>query len=156
MAWTEEMVEELKRLWDEGVTTGEIGRRLNISKNSIVGKVHRLGLSGRPSPIKKKGEPKNETTTNNPAKEKAPKKEAVKVEKKETKEVTVAKEAAPTIEKKASTPKTDFLSSYLDQLYANIELMYQLLGLYFEYTNNVSVSTSVLLPAVSISVWAFA
>lgn len=107
MAWTEEMVEELKRLWDEGVTTGEIGRRLNISKNSIVGKVHRLGLSGRPSPIKKKGEPKNETTTNNPAKEKAPKKEAVKVEKKETKEVPVAKEAAPTIEKKQSTPKTD-------------------------------------------------
>ena len=54
MAWTDEMVEELKRLWAEGVTTGEIGRRLNISKNSIVGKVHRLGLSGRPSPIKKK------------------------------------------------------------------------------------------------------
>ena len=56
MAWTDEMVEELKRLWAEGVTTGEIGRRLNISKNSIVGKVHRLGLSGRPSPIKKKSE----------------------------------------------------------------------------------------------------
>ena len=54
MAWTDEMVEELKRLWAEGITTGEIGRRLNISKNSIVGKVHRLGLSGRPSPIKKK------------------------------------------------------------------------------------------------------
>ena len=56
MAWTDEMVAELKRLWAEGVTTGEIGRRLNISKNSIVGKVHRLGLSGRPSPIKKKGD----------------------------------------------------------------------------------------------------
>ena len=54
MAWTDEMVEELKKLWAEGVTTGEIGKRLNISKNSIVGKVHRLGLSGRPSPIKKK------------------------------------------------------------------------------------------------------
>ena len=56
MAWTDEMVEELKKLWDEGVTTGEIGRRLGISKNSIVGKVHRLGLSGRPSPIKKKSD----------------------------------------------------------------------------------------------------
>ena len=54
MAWTDEMVEELKKLWAEGVTTGEIGKRLNISKNSIVGKVHRLGLSGRPSPIKRK------------------------------------------------------------------------------------------------------
>ena len=60
MAWTEQMVEDLRKMWKEGLTTGEIGRRLNVSKNSIVGKVHRLGLSGRPSPIKKKNE--NETT----------------------------------------------------------------------------------------------
>ncbi len=56
MAWTEQMVEELRKMWKEGLTTGEIGKRLNVSKNSIVGKVHRLGLSGRPSPIKKKDE----------------------------------------------------------------------------------------------------
>lgn len=55
MAWTDEMVEQLKELWAQGVTTGEIGKRLGISKNSIVGKVHRLGLEGRPSPIKKNG-----------------------------------------------------------------------------------------------------
>lgn len=54
MAWTDEMVEQLKKMWKDGLTTGEIGKRLNVSKNSIVGKVHRLGLSGRPSPIKKK------------------------------------------------------------------------------------------------------
>lgn len=75
MAWTDEMVEELKRLWAEGVTTGEIGRRLNISKNSIVGKVHRLGLSGRPSPIKKKSdtdEPKPAVRKTAPAKEAKP------------------------------------------------------------------------------------
>ena len=54
MAWTDDMIEKLKKMWDEGLTTGEIGKRLNVSKNSIVGKVHRLGLSGRPSPIKKK------------------------------------------------------------------------------------------------------
>jgi len=53
MAWTDEMVEKLKEYWAQGVTTGEIGKRLGISKNSIVGKVHRLGLEGRPSPIKK-------------------------------------------------------------------------------------------------------
>lgn len=56
MAWTDEMVEQLKKMWKQGVTTGEIGKRLGISKNSIVGKVHRLGLEGRPSPIKKTGE----------------------------------------------------------------------------------------------------
>lgn len=54
MAWTDEMVEDLKRMWDEGLTTGEIGKRLGVSKNSIVGKVHRLDLTSRPSPIKKK------------------------------------------------------------------------------------------------------
>ncbi len=54
MAWTDQMVEDLKKMWDEGLTTGEIGKRLGVSKNSIVGKVHRLQLVARPSPIKKK------------------------------------------------------------------------------------------------------
>lgn len=54
MAWTDEMVDQLREMWKQGLTTGEIGKRLGVSKNSIVGKVHRLGLSGRPSPIKKK------------------------------------------------------------------------------------------------------
>ncbi len=108
MAWTDEMVEELKRLWDEGVTTGEIGRRLNISKNSIVGKVHRLGLSGRPSPIKKKGESKGEPQTpTTPTKEKTPKKEALKTSPKEAKEDPIAKETSPKIEKKIVAPKPE-------------------------------------------------
>ena len=58
MGWTVDMVEQLKQMWAQGLTTGEIGKRLGVSKNSIVGKVHRLGLSGRPSPIKKKDEGK--------------------------------------------------------------------------------------------------
>lgn len=56
MAWTDRMVEELKSLWQTGLTTSEIAKKLGVSKNSIVGKVHRLSLSGRPSPIKKKEE----------------------------------------------------------------------------------------------------
>jgi len=48
MACTEQMVEDLKKMWDEGLTTGEIGKRLNVSKNSIVGKVHRLQLPASP------------------------------------------------------------------------------------------------------------
>ena len=56
MAWTAEMVADLKKMWDEGLTTNEIAKRLNVSKNSIVGKVHRLNLKARPSPIKKKEE----------------------------------------------------------------------------------------------------
>ncbi len=72
MAWTDKMIEDLKKMWKEGLTTGEIGKRLNVSKNSIVGKVHRLGLSGRPSPIKKK-EAKPQSAAGSKAKTPAPK-----------------------------------------------------------------------------------
>lgn len=53
LAWTDEMVKELARLWEQGLSTGEIGRALGVSKNAVVGKAHRLGLTGRPSPIKR-------------------------------------------------------------------------------------------------------
>lgn len=53
MTWTLERVAELERLWATGATTAEIGRKLNVSKNAVVGKTHRLGLPGRPSPIKR-------------------------------------------------------------------------------------------------------
>lgn len=45
--WTDERVDELKILWDEGVSTMEIGRRLGMSKNAIIGKAHRIGLKPR-------------------------------------------------------------------------------------------------------------
>ncbi len=51
--WTDELIEQLKTLWADGLTTGDIGKRLGISKNAVVGKAHRLGLKGRPSPIKR-------------------------------------------------------------------------------------------------------
>ena len=53
MIWTDEAVEELKKMWDKGMTTGQIAKVLNVTKNSIIGKVHRLCLTARPSPIKK-------------------------------------------------------------------------------------------------------
>jgi GcrA cell cycle regulator len=52
-AWAEETVMRLRELWDEGHSTTEIGRRLGVSKNAIVGKAHRLDLAARPSPIKR-------------------------------------------------------------------------------------------------------
>ncbi len=53
MSWTPEVVESLRSLWAEGLTTTEIGRRLGMSKNAVIGKAHRLGLNGRPSPIRR-------------------------------------------------------------------------------------------------------
>src|SRR5208282_6101749 len=58
MVWTEETIRHLRDLWKEGHSTAEIGRRLGVSKNSIVGKAHRLDLDARPSPIRRKGAPK--------------------------------------------------------------------------------------------------
>jgi len=53
MDWTAEAIETLKALWAEGHSTAEIGRRMNISKNAVVGKAHRLNLPARPSPIRR-------------------------------------------------------------------------------------------------------
>jgi GcrA cell cycle regulator len=51
--WTDETILCLRALWDEGHSTAEIGRRLGITKNAVVGKAHRLNLPGRPSPIRR-------------------------------------------------------------------------------------------------------
>jgi GcrA cell cycle regulator len=53
MEWTDEVIARLRALWAEGLSTAEIGRRLNISKNAVVGKAHRLNLAARPSPIRR-------------------------------------------------------------------------------------------------------
>jgi GcrA cell cycle regulator len=53
MDWTAEAIERLRALWAEGHSTAEIGRRMGVSKNAVVGKAHRLNLPARPSPIRR-------------------------------------------------------------------------------------------------------
>ena len=55
MEWNEEAIVRLRALWTEGHSTAEIGRRLGVSKNAVVGKAHRLDLPARPSPIRRDG-----------------------------------------------------------------------------------------------------
>ncbi|MBK8837900.1 MAG: GcrA cell cycle regulator [Hyphomonadaceae bacterium] len=51
MGWTEERVAELKKLWAEGHSASQIAKRLgSVTRNAVIGKVHRLGLSGRATP----------------------------------------------------------------------------------------------------------
>lgn len=57
MDWNDNEIGQLRVLWDQGIPTAEIGRMMGVSKNAIVGKVHRLDLPARPSPISHKGEP---------------------------------------------------------------------------------------------------
>lgn len=48
MSWTDERVDLLKRLWSEGLSASQIAGRLgSVTRNAVIGKVHRLGLSGR-------------------------------------------------------------------------------------------------------------
>ena len=56
MEWNSEAIETLRSLWAEGHSTAEIGRRMGVSKNAVVGKAHRLNLPARPSPIRREPE----------------------------------------------------------------------------------------------------
>ncbi len=51
--WTPVRIGVLIDYWKEGLPTSEIGRRLQVTKNAVVGKVHRLGLAKRRPPVHK-------------------------------------------------------------------------------------------------------
>ncbi len=76
MSWTDERVETLKKMWGEGQSASQIAKELGgVTRNAVIGKVHRLGLSNR-------------TTAGAPA----------------AKAETKAKPAAPKAEPKAKQP----------------------------------------------------
>ncbi|MCZ8151077.1 MAG: GcrA cell cycle regulator [Rhodobacteraceae bacterium] len=72
MSWTDERVETLKRMWAEGQSASQIAKELGgVTRNAVIGKVHRLGLSNRApggredeeeTPVAAKPEPKAEPT----------------------------------------------------------------------------------------------
>lgn len=68
MAWTEERVEVLKKLWTEGLSASQIALELGgVTRNAVIGKVHRLGLSGRgktSNTVSRTRQPRNSTHAN--------------------------------------------------------------------------------------------
>jgi GcrA cell cycle regulator len=54
MSWTEERIALLKGLWDKGLSASQIAGELGegVTRNAVIGKAHRMGLSSRPSPVK--------------------------------------------------------------------------------------------------------
>jgi len=54
MAWTEERISLLTKLWTDGHTASQIALALGeaTTRNAVIGKAHRLGLSGRPVPAR--------------------------------------------------------------------------------------------------------
>ena len=62
-AWTDERVEQLKKLWSDGLSASQIAAELgNVTRNAVIGKVHRLGLSGRAKSAAQPAAPRNSTT----------------------------------------------------------------------------------------------
>ena len=59
MSWTDERIDQLKAMWERGLTASQIADELGgVSRNAVIGKAHRLGLQSRPSPVKANEVPK--------------------------------------------------------------------------------------------------
>lgn len=82
MSWTDDRVELLKKMWGEGQSASQIAKELGgVTRNAVIGKVHRLGLSNRagsgaaaaakPEPKAKPAAPKVEAKPKADAKPKA-------------------------------------------------------------------------------------
>lgn len=57
--WTDERVEALKRLFADGLSAKEIAAELgDVTRNAVIGKVHRLGLSSTRKPVKREPRPR--------------------------------------------------------------------------------------------------
>ncbi len=79
MAWTDERVEKLKKLWEEGKSASEIAKELgNVTRNAVIGKVHRMGLQSRMAPAEAKAEAPKKAEKKETAPKPAPEAEAPK------------------------------------------------------------------------------
>ncbi len=96
MSWTDDRVEMLKKMWSEGQSASQIAKELGgVTRNAVIGKVHRLGLSNRtaaaPTPAKPEPKPKSPP----PPKAEAKPKPAPKPAEPEAKQPEPAPEPAP-------------------------------------------------------------
>ena len=68
MSWTDERINQLKAMWEKGLTASQIADELGgVSRNAVIGKAHRLGLQSRPSPVKANEAPKKAAPARKPA-----------------------------------------------------------------------------------------
>ena len=64
MSWTDERVELLKKLWMDGLSASQIAAQLGgVTRNAVIGKVHRLNLSGRAKPASTTPRPRKASRT---------------------------------------------------------------------------------------------
>ncbi|MEO0463599.1 MAG: GcrA family cell cycle regulator [Pseudomonadota bacterium] len=98
MSWTDERIATLQKMWARGATASQIAEELGgVSRNAVIGKAHRLGLKGRPSPVKANEKKKA-------AKKAAPKASPKKPESAAKPATKAPAKSAPKPEKSAETP----------------------------------------------------
>ena len=77
MSWTDERVETLKKMWGEGQSASQIAKELGgVTRNAVIGKVHRLGLSNRTTTSSAKSDAKPKAAKAEPKTKAAPKADA--------------------------------------------------------------------------------
>lgn len=103
MSWTDERIDQLKQMWERGMTASQIAEELGgVSRNAVIGKAHRLGLQARPSPVK--------ATDSTPKAAPQPRKVAAPAESAAMRPVAKPKEKpalAPIAEPKAAAPASE-------------------------------------------------
>jgi GcrA cell cycle regulator len=103
MSWTDERIDQLKQMWERGMTASQIAEELGgVSRNAVIGKAHRLGLQARPSPVK--------ATDSTPKAAPQPRKAATPAESAAPRPVAKPKEKpafAPVAEPKAAAPASE-------------------------------------------------
>jgi GcrA cell cycle regulator len=105
MSWTEERVELLKKMWSEGQSASQIAKELGgVTRNAVIGKVHRLGLSNRAG-AGNAGPAKAETKPAKPSKPETKAKPAAKAEPKPAEAEEVEAETAPAPQPAAAAPQ---------------------------------------------------
>ncbi|WP_377508167.1 GcrA family cell cycle regulator [Octadecabacter sp. R77987] len=106
MSWTDDRVETLKKMWGEGQSASQIAKELGgVTRNAVIGKVHRLGLSNRAGSggNAAKAAPKTDAKSKAPAKPKAaPKTKAAPVAEPE---VEVEDDGKPVMQTTAAAPR---------------------------------------------------
>jgi len=96
MNWTDERVELLKKLWSEGLSASQIAAELGgVSRNAVIGKVHRLKLSGRGKTTKASPRVRKGATPQQPIRPVVP----------EIEEAVISRASVPPLTPQASNPK---------------------------------------------------
>ncbi len=105
--WNENMLKKLKSLVGKGLSTSEMGKKLGMSKNAVVGKLNRLGWNAKATEKTDKKAPAKKTVAKKEVAKKVVKKAETKVVKKTTVKPVKKAETTKKVAKKTTvTPKT--------------------------------------------------